>query len=107
MKEINELALHAKETGSNFICLTASVQSEIKEFIDKTNAPFQFYNTDEITLKTIVRSNPGLVLLRKGRILGKWHHRNIPDIEDITNDFLQNELYKSSENTDEILAFIN
>lgn len=107
MKEINELALHAKETGSNFICLTASVQSEIKEFIDKTNAPFQFYNTDEITLKTIVRSNPGLVLIRKGRILGKWHHRNIPDIDNITNDFLQNELYKSSESTDEILAFIN
>ena len=107
MKEINELAMHAKESGSNFICLTASVQSEIKEFIDKTNAPYQFYNTDEITLKTIVRSNPGLVLLKQGKILGKWHHRNIPEIEDITNDFLQNELYRSSENTDEILAFIN
>ena len=105
MKQINELALRVQECGSNFICLTSSVQSEIKEFTEKTNATFSFYNTDEITLKTIVRSNPGLVLLKKGRIIGKWHYRNIPKTEEISNEFLENKMYENTENSDEVLAY--
>lgn len=105
MDQINQLAMLAEETGSNFICLTSSVESEIQNFIKKTGAVFQFYNTDEITLKTIVRSNPGLVLLKKGRIIGKWHYRNIPEIEEISNEFLENKMYKKPDNKDEVLAY--
>jgi len=108
MDEINKLANFAKESGKcNFICMTSSVESEINEFIEKTNAPFTFFNTDEITLKTIVRSNPGIVLLKKGRILGKWHHRNTPDIEDISENFLDNPKYQKDNNTDEALAYLD
>ncbi len=105
--KINKLAEYCKESGKcNFICLTASVESVIQNFKDKTGAPYMFYATDEITLKTIVRANPGIVLIKKGTILDKWHHRNIPTIESMETMYLNNDKYKNerkgSEN--EVLA---
>ncbi len=104
--KINELSSFAVESGkSNFICLTSSLKSEINDFKEKTNASYSFFNTDEITLKTIIRSNPGIVLLKNGTILAKWHHRDIPSKEDILNDFIENPLYqKAVTDKEEILA---
>lgn len=110
ISEINQLASFAMESGKcNFICLTSSVESEINEFKDITKAPYMFFNTDEITLKTIVRSNPGLVLLKNGVILGKWHHRNIPSANEITEEYIENPKYQNNNNnnTEEALASIN
>jgi uncharacterized membrane protein YphA (DoxX/SURF4 family) len=92
--QINKLAAYCKTSGKcNFICLTASVESVIQDFKEKTNAQYMFYATDEITLKTIVRANPGIVLLKQGTILDKWHHRNIPTIEEIEHLYLSNDKY--------------
>ena len=105
---INKLAKFAQ--GSyicNFIGMTSSVESEISEFKERTNASFMFFNTDEITLKTIVRSNPGIVLLKKGTILGKWHHRNIPSIEEILEDFIENPTYKYTIDANQVFANMN
>lgn len=109
MDEINKLANFAQESvNCNFICLTSSLESEIESFKQETNAPFMFFNTDEITLKTIVRSNPGLVLLKKGTILGKWHHNNTPTIEEIKENYINNPEYKGdSANMEEVLAEVN
>lgn len=104
---INKIANFSQESGvCNFICLTSSLESEIDEFKKNTNASYQFYNSDNITLKTIVRSNPGLVLLKKGVILGKWHNRNIPSTEEISEKFMKNPKYRNSTDKNEALAVI-
>jgi hypothetical protein len=51
------------------------------KFVEKHNPTYEFYNTDEITLKTIVRANPGLVLLKEGVIIDKWHANDIPEVD--------------------------
>ncbi|MCB2195837.1 MAG: DoxX family protein [Bacteroidetes bacterium] len=107
--EINKLAEFAIDAGNcNFICLTSSLESEIEDFKQETNAPFMFFNTDEITLKTIIRANPGIVLLKKGTILGKWHHNNTPSIEEIEENFINNPEYNDNPaEKDEVLAELN
>lgn len=70
---------YAEEYGYTFYCLTASPQDIIieKEKEDITN--FNFCSADERLLKTIVRSNPGLVLLKNGTIVNKWADHTVPE----------------------------
>ncbi len=78
MKMANELAASCTAGSCSFYCLTSSSQDEIAKIKSAFNLVYDFYTTDEITLKTIIRSNPGLVLLKEGTILGKWHYRDFP-----------------------------
>ncbi|MDR0538219.1 MAG: DoxX family protein [Tannerellaceae bacterium] len=83
-KHINEITnLH--EYASNhkilFYCITGSSKESISEWKDLTGAEYPFLTADETQLKTIVRSNPGLVWLNNGQIMMKRHHNNFPDEE--------------------------
>ena len=78
---INELFEYAQEHDYPFYCLTASTDEAIERWRDMTGAEYDFCQTDEITLKTIIRSNPGLLLLKAGTVIRKWSHNNLPQIE--------------------------
>ncbi|WP_068689723.1 BT_3928 family protein [Culturomica massiliensis] len=81
--KLNKLAAYASENGYRFYGLTASNADEITDFVHKYNVNYSFCATDEIQLKTVTRSNPGLVLLKKGTIIDKWGHRDIPDADEL------------------------
>ena len=76
--EIDAIYEYAKENGYGFYGLTASTDKAVKHWRDITGAEYPFYATDGTTLKTIIRSNPGLVLLYKGTIINKWSHNDLP-----------------------------
>ena len=79
---INIIADYAKRRGYRFLCLTASSQEAIEHWTDITGAEYEFANTDETTLKTIVRSSPGLLLIKEGDILQKWSHNILPKLDE-------------------------
>ena len=56
--------------------------AQIKKFVTENKLQLDFYTTDDIVLKTIVRSNPGLLLLKDGVILKKWHYNDFPTYEE-------------------------
>lgn len=91
-EEINTLANWAMEKELSFICLTSTLPEESMVFAEENNAPYEFFNTDEITLKTMIRSNPGLLVIKDGTILGKWHYNDIPSPEEFEEEFLKKEL---------------
>lgn len=88
LKTANDLAALCSENNCSFYCLTASSGNDIEEVRSAYDLDFKFYTADEITLKTIIRANPGLVLLKEGTILGKWHHRDYSLLMDSGRNWL-------------------
>ena len=82
--DIDQIYEYAEENGADFYCVTASANDEIERWRDLTGAEYQFCNADETTLKTMIRSNPGLMLLKDGTIIGKWSHNALPQTDDLT-----------------------
>ena len=82
--DIDQIYEYAEENGIDFYCVTASANDEIERWRDLTGAEYQFCNADETTLKTMIRSNPGLMLLKDGTIIDKWSHNALPQTDDLT-----------------------
>ncbi len=101
VEKINRLAEFAYSQGYPFYATTASSNEAVDEFLNETQGAYEFYNTDETTLKTVVRSNPGIVVLKEGTIVEKWHANDIPDVKDLSPAILHQSLekYTSKANT--------
>ncbi|MDR1601733.1 MAG: DoxX family protein [Tannerella sp.] len=82
--QINSLHDFTKENdGFSFYCVTGSSEQEIAGWKKDTGADYPFLTTDDVILKTMIRANPGLLLLKEGTILGKWHHNDMPEPEEL------------------------
>lgn len=80
---INALYEYCHANGYHFYALTSSPDDEIEDWRDKTGAEYPFCQVDNIILKTIIRSNPGLLLLKHGTILNKWSYNDLFDENDL------------------------
>ena len=90
--KINEIYDYAKEYGYPFYALTSSVPDAVEKWKQNTGAEYSFCSMDDITLKTIVRSNPGLVLMKEGTIINKWPHTCLPDKSLLTGELAESSL---------------
>lgn len=79
--QVKEFASKAKTNGYKVYGASASFSEIIVLTKKKYNLPFEFLFCDETTLKTMIRSNPGIVVLNKGTIVNKKNWRDIDDIE--------------------------
>lgn len=66
------------------IILTSSSAEDVLKIRAERGMKTNFYYADATVLKTIIRSNPGLVLVEDGTIVAKWHFNDVPDPIDIT-----------------------
>jgi hypothetical protein len=70
----------AEERNIRVIAITGSMYDEVEAFLGEMGTPIEHYSADVIKLKTVIRANPGLLLMKNGYILDKWHHNDIPDL---------------------------
>ena len=84
LDRINEIYDYAQEQGYPFYCLTASSDNARQRWRNITGAEYPYCTTDETTLKTMIRSNPGLMLLKDGKVIRKWSHNKLPYQEVLT-----------------------
>jgi uncharacterized membrane protein YphA (DoxX/SURF4 family) len=79
LKKINTFVDDASKDGNYFIGLTASLYNDVESFRHEQQTMFDFFTCDAITLKTIVRANPGVLVMKKGKIVGKWNANDLPN----------------------------
>ncbi len=81
--QINKLISGTENTNITPIVLTASDETSFENFRHEVQLATPFYFADGTVLKTISRSNPGLLLLQNGIVKGKWHYNDVPEITEI------------------------
>jgi hypothetical protein len=81
---INNVYDNAVEAKLPFYGVTASSKEDIEEWKENTGADYPFLIADDVLLKTMIRSNPGLIVLKNGTILAKFHHNDIPGEANLT-----------------------
>ena len=106
--EINSIYDYTVENGLIFYCVTSSSKENRDAWVHNTGAEYPFLTADDVTLKSMVRANPGLVLLKSGTILQKWNHNDIPSEEtmaDVFNTLLNHAIEKNGQETNRLLWF--
>lgn len=85
---INDFVALSQKAGVEFIGLTSSAPATVDAFKKKHHSAFEYYFTDGTTLKTMIRSNPGLLLLKKGTVAAMWHHNDLPAFDEVNSMYL-------------------
>ncbi len=80
-EKLNEVYEYADENNKEMFAFMAVNFDDAEKFRHDVQAPYTFYQADETFIKTVIRANPGLVLLKNGVVMGKWHHSDIPNKE--------------------------
>jgi hypothetical protein len=84
VKAINELVTNCTKNHVGF-------DNEVQKYIAANHAAYPFYNTDDTQLRTMIRSNPGLVLIKGGIVIADWHYHSIPDYISVNQKYLHNQ----------------
>lgn len=84
MKKLNVLFDSLYSEGTSMIMLANGDFPEFYKYrtVNKLNESLAFYNSDDTQLKMMVRSNPGLILLKDGVVIAKWHYNDFPTYQE-------------------------
>lgn len=92
LNRLKAVNTYAEIYGYPFYLLTASTPDEIRNWEKRVQSGFTFCNADERMLKTIIRTNPGLILLKHGTIINKWDRNSIPSEKQLDMPLSQSKL---------------
>lgn len=96
LQSINEIVLEAAESYNiRSILLTAGSTQQAQSVSDELDLLMEIFYADAVPLKSMVRANPGVLLMRNGTVIDKWHYHTVPDFETL------DELYFSTIYEDE------
>jgi uncharacterized membrane protein YphA (DoxX/SURF4 family) len=82
-ERINALVQEAYDNGMYVYGISSSGHEDTERFRHEHGLQFDYLNCDGIVLKTIIRSNPGLVVLNGGTVIGKWSEGDMPTYSDM------------------------
>ncbi len=87
--QITDFVKLAQQDGVKIYGFTASSNEEVEKFKKATGFSFPFLTADNIVLKTMIRSNPGFMLVKEGTVITNWHYRNMPVYSELKGTYLK------------------
>jgi uncharacterized membrane protein YphA (DoxX/SURF4 family) len=88
-EKINPFLEKAEKAGCKIAGLVPIADpKKIEDFRHETQAAFPFYTADDLLIKTMMRSNPGIFLLKNGLIVHKWHIKQLPEFEAVKAEYI-------------------
>ncbi|WP_316811182.1 BT_3928 family protein [Pedobacter heparinus] len=86
--ELNALALNAAEQYNiRTVLLTSSSASDAAVFSKQMKLFAEVFYADAVPLKSMVRSNPGVLLLKNGQVINKWHYHTMPSFDKLAEKY--------------------
>lgn len=89
VNRINALAINLTQNyNTRTIFLTSNAPEQAQHFAKDHKLVSELFYADGVPLKTMVRSNPGIILLKNGTVVNKWHFHNMPKYDDLVKNYL-------------------
>ena len=82
VKDINRL-VEGLPSAIEPMVLTSTAENVFDAFRHEVQLAVPYYFADATVLKAMIRSNPGLMLLQNGTVLGKWHGNDVPGVDQL------------------------
>jgi len=79
----------AQNYNTRTILLTSSSAQSASAFAKSHKLMFEIFYADEVPLKEMVRANPGILLVKNGTIINKWHYHTVPNLDQVTKEYFQ------------------
>jgi len=88
--QLNALDINmAQNYNTRTILLTSNSQKDAEEFSKKNHLVMEIFHADAVPLKTMIRANPGIFLLKNGTVINKWHYHSIPNYDNLVKQYFQ------------------
>jgi uncharacterized membrane protein YphA (DoxX/SURF4 family) len=90
VNSLNAIAINLKQNfNTRAILLTSSSAKSAEAYSKEHKLAFEIFYGDEVPLKEMVRANPGVLLLKNGTIINKWHYHTMPNYDELTKEYFQ------------------
>lgn len=90
INRLNALAINLDDQfKTRTILLTSNSAQFADAFSKEHNLKMEIFYADEVPLKSMVRANPGILLLKNGTIINKWHYHSIPNLDGMVKKYFQ------------------
>ncbi len=89
--DLNAMAINAAENyNTRTVLLTANSARSAAAYSKKHNLVMETFYADAVPLKSMVRANPGLLLLKNGVVIDKWHFHSLPSYQELEDKYFRN-----------------
>lgn len=90
IERLNAIAINLQTNyNTRTVLLTSNSAQFASAFSKEHHLAFEIFYADEVPLKTMVRANPGIFLMKNGTIINKWHYHSMPNYDVLVKEYFQ------------------